>query len=389
MAAVAEATALDRLRSWRPSRRGMALAGLLLVALVALALTSRSRTGYLDPAAVDPQGSRAVATILRDLGVDVREARYASDVVGAAAGATVLLTTPALPTASMVDAVVQAGPRRVVLVQPPPGVPAMDRLAAGIGAGGGAGDEVLEPSCDLPAARRAGPARLPGARYDARSWEGVGVACYDRPDAASVVWLPARGGRPEVVLLGSPNPLTNAGLDEEGNAALALNLLGQGPRLLWWRPTIADPAFDSEDQVPIEQLVPRWVGPVAVQVAVALLLVVWWRGRRFGRLAVEPLPVVVRAGETTAGHARLLHANRARGEAAELLRRQARETIRTRLGLPVGCPAESLVAATSARTGTSSGDVGALLYGRQPERDGQLVELAHALEALVSEVGGA
>ena len=45
-----------------------------------------------------------------------------------------------------------------------------------------------------------------------------------------------------------------------------------------------------------------------------------WRGRRFGPLAVEPLPVVVRASEATRGRARLYRRARAYGRATAALR---------------------------------------------------------------------
>lgn len=386
---VAGPGALERLLRWRPSRRGLALAALLLVSLAVLVWTSRdTRTGYLDPTAVDPGGSRAVATLLGDLGVDVVDVRMTADVVANATGSTVLVATPALASQGMVADLLGAGPARVVLVEATPGMPAFDRLAAGVTISEVSDDEPRQPGCDLRAAARAGAATLPGLRYDARAWSPRTDTCYDGPASASVVLLGAGAERPEVVLLGSANPLTNGGLDEQGNAALALNLLGSRDSILWWRPTTADPAFDSE-AVPIEELVPPWVAPVVVQVLLACLLVAWWRGRRLGRLVVEPLPVVVRAGEATAGRARLLRANRARGEAASHLRAHARERVRVRLGLPIACPPERLVHAASARTGRSPGDVGHLLYGQDPAGDEQLVALGLELDSLLVEVGGA
>ena len=137
--------------------------------------------------------------------------------------------------------------------------------------------------------------------------------------------IPAREGRPEVVVLGSAHPLTNEGFDAQGNAALALSLLGSRDELVWWRPVPSDPALAGQAGASIAELVPPWVVPVLLQVLVACVLVAWWRSRRLGRLVAEPLPVVVRSGETTAGHARLLHAHHARAEAALHLRARARE----------------------------------------------------------------
>ena len=382
-------TTWDRARRWRPTGRGLAIAALLLLALVVLMLTTSRRTGYLDPAAVDPSGSRAVANVLADQGVRVTDVRTTADAAAKAQGATVLVTDSTLLTTEMVSEVLDAGPARLVLIDPLPGSPALDRLAAGTEIADVAGDDSVEPNCRWEPAQRAGSAELPGTRYDARSWIPGGQACYDSPESAAVVVIPARAGRPEVVLLGSAHPLTNGGFDAQGNASLALSLLGSRTELVWWRPVASDPALAGQGTATITELVPTWVVPVLIQVLIACMLVAWWRSRRLGRLVTEPLPVVVRSGETTAGHARLLHAHHARAEAATHLRARARERIRVRLGLPLGVPESRLVIAAAARSGRSPEQVGTLLYGPEPTTDAHLVALGHDLEALMVEVGGA
>ena len=384
-----EDTSWGRARRWRPSRRGAGVALLLLVALVALMLTSNPRTGYLDPQAVDPSGSRAVANVLGDQGVSVLDARTTAEAAAGAADATVLVADATLISAAMLNDVLDQGPARLVLIDAPSWSPTFERLAAGLETSDTAGDDAVEPKCELPVATRAGAAVLPGSRYDARAWASTGAACYDSPEAAALVVIPPRAGRPEVVLLGSAHPLTNDGFDEQGNAALALGLLGSRSDLVWWRPIPTDPALAGQaDATPLD-LMPKWVIPVLLQVLVACALVVWWRARRLGRLVVEPLPVVVRAGETTAGHARLLHANHARAEAAVHLRARARERIRVRLALPINISAARLATAAAHRTGRSPDQVAALLYGPEPTTDAQLVALGHDLDAVMVEVGGA
>jgi hypothetical protein len=382
-------TTWDRARRWRPTGRGLAIAALLLLALVVLMLTTSRRTGYLDPEAVDPEGSRAVANVLADQGVRVTDVRMTSDVAANAGGATVLVTESALLTPGMITDVLDAGPARLVLIDALPGSPALDRLAAGTEIAGLTGDDAVEPSCRWEPAQRAGRAELPGTRYDARAWTAAGQACYDSPESAAVVVIPARDSRPEVVLLGSAHPLTNDGFDVEGNASLALSVLGSRTELVWWRPVASDPALAGQASATIRQLVPTWVVPVLIQVLIACMLVAWWRARRLGRLVSEPLPVVIWSGETTAGHARLLHAHHARAEAATHLRARARERIRVRLGLPLGGPESRLVAAAAQRSGRSPDQVGTLLYGPEPTTDAHLVALGHDLEALMVEVGGA
>lgn len=382
-------TAWDRARRWRPTGRGLVIGALLLLALVVLMLTTSRRTGYLDPAAVDPSGSRAVANVLGDQGVRVTDVRTTADAAANARAATVLVTDSALLTTTMIDDVLDAGPARVVLIDPLPGSPALGRLAAGTGVVDLTGDDPVEPGCGWPDALRAGAAELPGTRYDARAWVPAGEACYDGPQSAALMVIPARSGRPEVVLLGSAHPLTNEGFAAQGNAALALGLLGSRNDVVWWRPVPSDPALAGQAGATVGELIPRWVVPVLLQILVACVLVAWWRSRRLGRLVVEPLPVVVRSGETTAGHARLLHAHHARAEAAVHLRARARQRVRVRLALPLGISEARLVASAAARSGRPPDQVGALLYGPEPTTEAQLVALGHDLEALMVEVGGA
>lgn len=385
-----EPTVWDRLRGWRPTRRGLLVAALLVLALVVLVVTAPKRTGSLDPTAVNPEGSRAVANVLGELGVEVVDARRTAEVLDRAPGATVLVTDGLLPTQRVVDQLLAAEPGTIVLVGAFPGDPIFERLAAGVTVSGGTEDDDPVPAnCALPAAVRAESASLPGATYDATAWSGTAQACFESPSSAAVVALEARPGRPQVVLLGSIAPLTNADFDTDGNAALALNLLGSEQTLVWWRPTASDPALAADAPTSLTALLPAWVLPMLVQLVVGCVVIAVWRVRRLGRLVIEPLPVVVRAGETTAGHARLMHANRSRGEAASQLRSAARQRLTARLGVPPGAGADRLVAAVVARSGRSPGDVGALLYGPEPGDDEALVRLDHDLDALMVEVGGA
>jgi hypothetical protein len=328
-----------------------------------------------------------VANVLGDNGVTVHPVTTTADATGAAPGATVLITQPLLLTKGVVTDLVAAGPARIALVGDYPGSPTMTRLAAGVKVadGGPSGDDrAVEPGCQYPTAVRAGSAHLPGLRYDAQGWMPIGQACYSSSKSAALVVLPASSVRPEVVVLGSATPLTNDGFDDEGNASLILSLLGSRADLVWWQPNLDDPAIAaSGGQTPLSELLPAWVVPVSVQLVVCTFAIAWWRSRRMGRLVPEPLPVVIRAGETTAGRARLLQASRARGTAADLLREQSRDQLCLALGLPSGCHREVLLPAAQARTQMH---VEQLLFGPAPATDRQLIELQADLTNLVQEI---
>ena len=163
-------TAWDRARRWRPTGRGLAIAALLLIALVVLMLTTSRRTGYLDPAAVDPSGSRAVANVLGDQGVRVTDVRTTADAAANARGATVLVTESALLTSEMVSDVLDSGPARARPDRPAPRAhPRWSGWPRALEIADVAGDDPVEPGCRLTDARRAqaapscrAPATTPG-----------------------------------------------------------------------------------------------------------------------------------------------------------------------------------------------------------------------------------
>ncbi len=100
--------------------------------------------------------------------------------------------------------------------------------------------------------------------------------------------------------------------------------------------------------------------------------------------------MVVRASETTEGRARLYRRAKARGRAAEALRRAAAHRLAPALGVPLrsGAPdPDALCAAAADRLPDQpAGDVRALLYGPPPTDDAALLRLADDLDALERQV---
>ena len=173
--------------------------------------------------------------------------------------------------------------------------------------------------------------------------------------------------------------MMNEGLLEEGNAALAMNLAGTHPRVIWYAPQVSE-GTDSGGGATISDLVPTQVTWLFWQLVLTVVLLALWKGRRVGPLVAERLPVVVRASETVEGRGRLYRSRRARDRAAEALRTSTLQRMRPRLGLGPTAEPSTVVQAVTARCGLNPLAVTHTLYGPAPATDADLVNLARELD---------
>jgi hypothetical protein len=372
--------------------RGIALAFVLLLAgAVALAvLRSDARHGALDPRSADPYGSRAVAELLSDRGVSTRVVTTLAEArASTAPDTTLLVATPDFLTKrqqrELHSATADSGGRTVLVA---PGSWSVETLAPGVTADPATSrGSALSPNCALPAAQRAGTAETGGIRYTTTHLDAD--ECYPSNRLATLVRVPDASGDGDTVVLGAPDILHNDRLDEQGNASLALQLLGSRPHLVWYLPSLSDTsATEPDDEKSFFDLLPSgWLWGT-LQLFVAAALAALWRARRLGPLVPEKLPVAIRASETVEGRARLYRKANARDRAATALR----STTRTRLAPLVGIPVtqahtpEALVPALSAHLNGDGQSLHSLLFGPPPSDDAALIALADQLDALEREV---
>ncbi|MGW3290049.1 DUF4350 domain-containing protein [Streptomyces sp. NPDC001002] len=372
--------------------RGIALGVVLLLvtAVVIAVIRSDARHGTLDPRSVDPYGSRAVAELLADRGVSTRLVTTLGEARAAAApDTTLLIAAPDLLTErqqNQLHASTAGSGGRTVLVAS--GSASVERLAPGVTADPATSlDSTLSPRCALPAARTAGPADTGGIRYTTTH---LGAdECYPSERLATLLRIPDTSGNGDTVVLGAPDILFNDRLDDQGNASLALQLLGSRPHLVWYLPSLSDiSATDSGEKGLFDLLPSGWLWGT-LQLFVAALLAALWRARRLGPLVPERLPVAIRASETVEGRARLYRKANARDRASAALR----STTRTRLAPLVGVPVtqahspETLLPALSAHLhGDGQTTLQSLLFGPPPSDDTALIALADQLDALEREV---
>jgi hypothetical protein len=351
----------------------LAVAALLAVGAVVGVLSLTGAGGRLDPDSYTPAGSRAVAELLRDRGVAVQRVGTLEEV--AAADRPDALVVVPFPQALVGSELEQLGSLAARLVLVGARQPALDALEAEVEAGSPAEVERRQPACSLPAARVAGDAELGGVTYDAQGVQAVG--CYATGGRATLLSVPSQG----LTLLGDGRLLTNERLDDRGNAALALGLLGGSNRVLWLVPRAGRPLPEGE-QPALSELIPDSIVFGAIWLLVVVALLALWRARRLGRVVEEPLPVVVRAAEAVEGRSRLYRAAGARDAAAEALRAAARERVARRVGLPPSADRGAVTALVAERVACEAGQVDALLYGGAPVDDAALVRLGDDLRTL-------
>ncbi|MBF4770351.1 DUF4350 domain-containing protein [Nocardioides agariphilus] len=361
----------------RRHRTALVIAAALLAAVVvALLVGGRpATTEPLDPDNPGGQGARAVARVLEAQGVEVRVVRGADALDSEQLeGSTVLVTSTYLLGKSTTRRLLAGlGNADLVLAEPEPGVVTALGLDVQSWAVSPAGDRSAR--CSDPLLRGL------DVRVDLATEYGTAGGCF----AGAHGHLVASAGD-HITLLGASALLTNDQVLRADNAAVALRLLGQHDRLVWYVPEVAD--LIGEDGVSLRTLVPDWTLPgvwIAGAAVVALLL---WRVRRLGPLVTEPLPVTVKAIETARSRGRLYRKAGDRAHAARALRRASRAALGARLHLPTPSDDAAFLREVSQHLGRPLEQVGALLRddAPAPTTDDDLIRLANELAALEREV---
>ncbi|MFD5148616.1 DUF4350 domain-containing protein [Streptomyces sp. NPDC058401] len=381
--------------------RGFIVAFVVLLAagLGLAALNSGARHGYLDPRSADPFGSRAVAELLKERGVATRVVTTAEEAADAAGPDTTLLVTDPdrlgeTQLRSIRSAIDLSGGRTVLLAPSTLSLPALAPGTRTNGDGDGdSPDANLDPgsACTLPAATTAGRAATGGGHRYTTTTGAAG--CYPSAGHPTLLVLPTGIPGGDTVLLGSEDVFLNKNLAAEGNASLALQLLGSRPNLVWYLPSLADgnpDAAGTGEEQDFFDLIPAGWSWALLQLFLAAAVAALWRARRLGPLVTERLPVLVRASEATEGRARLYRKADARDRAATVLRAAARERLAALVGVPPSTAHDpaALVPAVAARltAGRPPHDPAALLFGAAPTTDAALIALADHLDALEREV---
>ena len=373
---------LRRRRAWLVIAVALVLGAIVVLVVQGGVRPPGAALGADNPA---PAGSMALVEVLRDHGVEVTEARSIESALDAARSGATVFVYDELATLGddRLEALASAA-ERLVVVEPAFG--ALETLTPGVRLGGAATGAIDDIACDLPAAERAGELsdgqRLLTVDDDALA--GGFTGCFRDGDFGYAMVTGPGGAGSEVTLVAATTVFTNDRIDEAGNAALAIGLLGASDDLAWYLPGPGD--ADAAEAPTLAELTPGWVSPVMVLLIAVVIAAGVWRGRRFGPLVVERLPVQVPAGETSAGRARLYARSAARGHALDQLRIGAIERLAALLRLPRSVGVGAVAAAAATATGRDAASVNRLLVAEVPAGDREFVELAAQLGDLEHDV---
>jgi hypothetical protein len=341
--------------SWRQARLWLVLAIVIGLGAVAVALLAGSSTAPLAPDSAAHNGSKALAQVLGQQGTTVEQLHDPNDAIARASTTTVLVVDPDDLDSDQL-ARLAAGHRLVLIA---PDIASLAAVTTTYQLDDVAPDGAIDPSCSWSAAAATGPVTFPSGTL---TYSGPS-ACYGGAVVVS----------DRLVVLGSGDLLRNDMLAKNDIAALDLNAIsdnGTVAQVAWLMPGIED---GGSGRPSIWALFPRWAQHAFWWLLVVGVVVALWRGRRFGPVVTEPLPVVVRSAEVVEGHGRLYLRAGARVRAADLLRAAAATRLAARLGLDRRAGAAEVAAALPAA---------AVLVSGPPEDDAALVRLARDLDQL-------
>lgn len=366
-------------RSFLTRHRTAVLLGVAILAVVVVSALASigddGRGGPLDPSNPGPEGARAVARVLEQQSVQVQVARGQAAYLKATVDAStaVVVSNADQLGASTLRRLREHGTASpaLILIGAPPDL--LDRLGVSVGSTSTLRGQ-LTPDCELDLFR--------GVLVDVPPAPALPApGCFG--DRGGVLFKPAPDDR-SVQLLSDGALLSNDRVLDGDNAAAALRLLGQQQRLVWYVADSHDTT--SADSVSVVPLLPRALVPGLWLLALAVLAFVLLRGRRLGPLVREPLPVVVRATESTESRGRLYRRTRDRDHVSRVLRTATRRRLAATLSLPREVALASLVVAVARASGREPDEVGALLVDRPVPDDSSLADLGRGLLQIENEV---
>lgn len=182
-------------------------------------------------------------------------------------------------------------------------------------------------------------------------------------------------------IVGTPDVFSNSHIRFADNAAFAMNLANKHNVTYWYVPP-------RERDVPIfpelsddEDVWPRAMAPLTWLAVITLFFAMLWRGRRFGRVVREVMPVHVSSSESVHGLATLYRRDGSHARAAELVRSATLRDIARLVGVGAASDRSVLIARIAEVTDQSRAKVVAVL-DTEPESAAELSAYVERLDEL-------
>ncbi len=351
---------------------------LVVIALVTMMLSGAAQPSVssLSPSDASPSGSKALAEVLRHQGVSVTEALTMTMTRDA-------ITDPSATTVFVIDdngylddAALNELTRlssHIIIMSPT--FDQLDVLAPEVAQAGHV-DGTLDADCSLAAAQRAKSVTGDGTGFRLIGESASATQCFLSGDGVhSLIQLSHDGTR--VTVIGTRNAFSNEFVQLEGNAAFALGILGETPNLVWLNPSIDEAAPGGFASV--AELTPLWVSAVMTLIVLAAIAAGFWRGRRFGPLVVETLPVTVRASETMHGRARLYQKASDNLHVLDALRMGTIDRLGALCGLPTVASVDDVIRAVAGVTKQQPAHIAHILRDAETTNEAELIELSDSL----------
>ena len=254
---------------------GAVLVAAVVVTTILVVLGTAARRQADDPRSPTPTGAGALGALLQDQGIDDhhRSGRRRRTAEAGPGSTLVVANADADPGSGGAAARRRPVTHRAASTQQP-GPADLRRRGRGVAPESGR----FDPDCGVDAAVRAGTVVVEDPRAGYRPTGPADFSCYPNGDGYAYLGVRAANGSPIQLLAGG---VGNAVLGKEGNAALAMNVLGSQPKLIWLMASRTEARnVDPADAPP--RLLPVWWQIGVVQAFVALVVVGIWRGRRLG-----------------------------------------------------------------------------------------------------------
>ncbi len=350
------------------------LTGLVILSIFVLVFVRVPSGGQtLSPSSTNLDGTRALAEILRDNGVAVDQVNPIDVQQLAGPDTTLVIDASAIMDQDVIDTLVNSRATIVLTANTWP-----DEW-------GLAGDPIYIANARL---------RAESDDEDAQEARGIGpIEWIFMPSNDDVIGcFPARNGyvwvqhpdHAQISYVADDRLFMNEFLAQEGNAAFVLRKLGSHPQVYW----VAGNAFDGGDggATAIWAGLPAWFFPFA---AALTLTLGWWalhKGRRFGKLVPEPLPVVVPASEVNEGRSILYERGKNHAHAASALRAGTISRLAKGRGIPKDATPDVVITTLTRVSGYPPHVLAELLYDRPIEDDSDLITLATELDRFERDV---